>query len=324
MASRQGTLAGKPRHWRMASWSWGCQIAAGLGDAGTAVVIARSTPLAGGLVLGVDAAWTAHQPSGVALVQHQGERWRCLGLAPSYAGFMALAEGRAVDWSARAEGSQPNMAALLQAAEQLSGSRVDLIAFDMPLSTEPIGHRRQADRDVSRVFGSRGCAVHSPTVQRPGAIADGIRQQLEPLGYRLQVAGDRPAPGGLIEVYPHVALLALLERPYRVPYKVSRSLQYWRAEHLPVTERILRLLAEFRRIRDGLAQHIEAINLPLPHPTDVQALAALKPLEDGLDALICSWVAIEHLQGRTQGLGDATAAIWCPMAAFAQLQAPQR
>ena len=37
----------------------------------------------------------------------------------------------------------------------------------------------------------------------------------------------------LIECYPHVDLLALLNRNYRVPYKVSRSAQYWKAEQPP-------------------------------------------------------------------------------------------
>ena len=35
-------------------------------------------------------------------------------------------------------------------------------------------------------------------------------------------------------------------------------------------------------------------------------------VEDMLDALICAWIGIEHLEGRTIGLGDATAAIWVP------------
>jgi len=282
----------------------------------TAVVSTRPTLDTGDLVLGIDAAWTAHQPSGVSLVQRHGERWQCLALAPSYASFIALADGIPLDWAARAKGSNPDMVELLRAAERMSGGRVDLIAFDMPLSKEPIGNRREADREVSRIFGGRGCAVHSPTAKRPGAIADGIRQQLEEIGYHLQAADDQAGAAGLIEVYPHVALLALLERNYRVPYKVSRSLQYWRADQLSVEERIEKLLHEFRRIHDGLSQHIEAINLQLPQPNEVKALSALKPLEDCLDALVCAWVAIEHLQGRTRGLGDATAAIWCPTAAF--------
>ena len=40
--------------------------------------------------------------------------------------------------------------------------------------------------------------------------------------------------------------------------------------------------------------------------------SSLKPVEDMLDALICAWIGIEHLEGRTFGLGDTTAAIWLP------------
>ena len=62
--------------------------------------------------------------------------------------------------------------------------------------------------------------------ERPGAIADQLRANFAALGYPLQTSGsDRAAPA-LIECYPHVALLALLQRDYRMSYKVSRSGQY--------------------------------------------------------------------------------------------------
>lgn len=195
-------------------------------------------PIAVSLVLGIDAAWTAHQPSGVALVEQSGESSRCLAVAPSYNSFLTLAEGIPVDWQGRPHGSIPEMAALLAAAERIGGRPVDLIAFDMPLSTEPISARRAADRQVSQLFGGRGCAVHSPTAQRPGAIADDIRATLQKLGYPLHVVGDAQGQKGLIEVYPHVALLALLQLPFRFPYKVSRSLQYWKSERLSAAGRI--------------------------------------------------------------------------------------
>ena len=52
----------------------------------------------------------------------------------------------------------------------------------------------------------------------------------------------------------------------------------------------------------------------IPTAAEVRSLASLKPIEDMLDALICSWVGIKHLQSRTAGLGDANAAIWIPVA----------
>lgn len=227
----------------------------------------RSTPVAGDVVLGIDAAWTAHQPSGVALVKRNAEGWSCVALAPSYASFLALANGTAIDWSARAHGDRPDMAALITAAERLTGRPVDLLAFDMPLSTELVRSRRAADRLVSQQFGNRGCAVHSPMPQRPGAIADDIRESLEQSGYALRTAIDQSAAGGVIEVYPHVALLALLNRHYRLPYKVSRSQQYWKTEVLSVQQRIERLLAQFQLIHDALVQKISSIDLLMPHLT---------------------------------------------------------
>ena len=48
-------------------------------------------------ILGIDAAWTAHEPSGVALVRFDGGSWRCVAVAPCYASFIALAGGLPVD-----------------------------------------------------------------------------------------------------------------------------------------------------------------------------------------------------------------------------------
>lgn len=272
----------------------------------------KATTAAGGrTVLGIDAAWTDHQPSGVALVQQQGQSWRCLAVAPSYASFLALAEGFPVDWGARHRGSKPDVRELLNASARMAGRPVDLIAIDMPLSTEPIGGRRSADQQVSSEYGSRGCSVHSPTTTRPGALADELRSDLEQLGHPLQTTTtQQSAAGGVLEVYPNVAVLALLGCDYRLEYKVSRSSRYWPG--LPIQQRIENLLGNFRRIHGALERQIEAIDLPLPEPAAMATLSALKPLEDSLDALVCAWMAMQHLQSRTRALGDSSAAIWCP------------
>ena len=60
----------------------------------------------GHCVLGIDAAWTTHNPSGVALVQRTAEGWQCLSLAPSYDAFIGLAQGQYWDPKAKASGSR--------------------------------------------------------------------------------------------------------------------------------------------------------------------------------------------------------------------------
>ena len=272
----------------------------------------KPDPINAPCVLGIDAAWTAHNPSGVALVQRKAKGWQCLAVAPSYTSFLAQASGQDWDPQQKATGSRPDPAALLQASKQLGGAEVSCVSVDMPLATTPITSRRAADTAIASRFGTRGCAVHSPSAQRPGAIADQLRADFAALGVPLRTTTPHLQGPALIECYPHVALLALLKRDYRVPYKVSRSGQYWKAEQLTRSERIERLLDQFQAIKAGLDVYISGIPELIPEPAEVTTLASLKPVEDMLDALICAWVGIEHLEGRTVGLGDSSAAIWVP------------
>ena len=264
-------------------------------------------------ILGIDAAWTAGEPSGVALVQQTGRRWRCLASAASYAAFVELADGRTPDWTRTGVGTVPGAEKLLDAASRLAGEPTTLVTVDMPVSTSPILGRRAADREVSRAFGAQWCSAHSPGPVRPGPLGAELSRQFSKAGYPVATTST---PGGtrhrLVEVYPHPALLVLLQRDRRVPYKVGKSSRYWQGTS--IDERIARLLIEFGAIRRGLATHIDDIAIPLPHAETVKSLAALKPLEDALDALVCCWVGCEYLEGRSFPLGDETAAVWCPRA----------
>ena len=269
-------------------------------------------PNSGHCVLGIDAAWAAHQPSGIALVQNTVSGWSCLAIAPSYEAFIAQASGQGWDPEQKATGSRPDPEALLKACQQLADAEVSCISVDMPLATTPITSRRAADTAISSRFGPRGCAVHSPSAERPGAIADQLRADFAALGYPLHTNGSGQATPALIECYPHVALLALLTRGFRVPYKVGRSSKYWKSKRPSRHQRIEWLLEEFQNIKGGLEKHISGIPNIIPAPSEVTSLASLKPVEDMLDGLICAWIGIEHLEGRTVGLGDDTAAIWVP------------
>jgi len=263
-------------------------------------------------ILAIDAAWTASQPSGVSLVQQRGSGWHCIALAPSYQSFIEKSAESATDWSVtRFAGSEPDISRLLEAAAQLAGRAVDLVTLDMPVARTPFSARREADRAVSREFSSRWCAAHSPTPVRPGPLGARISDALSAAGYELATTATL-SPGGrqFLEVYPHPALLSLLRRSKRVPYKVSKSRKYWPGQ--PVPGRIRNLLDEFIAIRDALVEVFDGVSLELPEPTTVRSLTALKRYEDALDALVCAWVGVEYLAGRTVPLGNDDAAIWCP------------
>jgi predicted RNase H-like nuclease len=263
-------------------------------------------------ILAIDAAWTAKQPSGVAAVAKNSSGWQCMAVAPNYEHFFKQASTKNSNWpSSRLAGSSPDVPQLLKAAQQITGMPIDLITVDMPLSTISFTSRREADNAISREFGGRWCSAHTPNVNRPGKLGAQLSTDFKTAGYPLAtaVSPKRSIPC-LIEVYPHPALLSLLKRPRRFPYKVAKSRKYW--PDLDVCERIKTLLAEFREIHSALSRSFDKLPFDLPHPSQVRCLSHLKPYEDALDSLICAWVGIEYLNGGAVPLGDDTAAIWCP------------
>lgn len=263
-------------------------------------------------VLAIDAAWTVTEPSGVALVQEGEWGWQCLAVAPSYEEFLAQANGKQTDWAARKfVGSRPNMIKLLESAGELAGDKIDLICVDMPMATVRFASRRAADNAVSRQFGSRWCSTHTPSEDRPGQLGESMSSALRATGFALAtVQRPEPARPHLVEVYPHLGLLSLLNRQRRVPYKVSRSNTYW--PRSSVRQRIENLMREFREIYAALEDAFGPLGFELPTDASVTHVSRLKRYEDVLDALVCAWIGVKYLGGQAEPLGDATAAIWCP------------
>lgn len=257
------------------------------------------------VVLGIDAAWTAHNPSGVALAVDDGAgRWRLVAVVPSYADFY-----RAADLGdAQVPPGAPSAERLLAAAHCLAGAPVDLVAIDMPLSHEPITGRRASDRAISSAFGSRHAATHSPSASRPGAISDRLRAGFAAAGHPLLTASI--ATPGLIEVYPHPALIILANADRRLAYKLSRARKYFPSAG--PAERRAAIVTEWRRIAALLETKIAGVAELLPPVDAGLPIATLKGHEDALDAIVCAHVAIEALDGRAEPFGDEVSAIWVP------------
>ena len=177
------------------------------------------------VVLGIDAAWTKGEPSGCAVVVSSRTDWQCLGVAPSYHAFLSLSDGQTVPWqTGRFVGGAPDVKALLAAAHKLAGAPVDVVAIDMPVATVPIAGRREADNFISAAFGGQGCSTHSPSASRPGPLGEFLSDEFKRAGYSIAHAAEAAGmPMRLVEVYPHPALLALLNCQFRVPYKVGKS-----------------------------------------------------------------------------------------------------
>ncbi len=216
-------------------------------------------------VLGIDAAWTATQPSGVALAVERATGWELRAVAPSYQRFHASADP-ALPSEIRPSGSVPVAFDLLSSAQALAGGPVDLVAFDMPLSRAPIKARRFCDNEVSRRYGANKCGTHSPSEKRPGLISDALRAGFEQAGYPLQTM--TLATPGIIEVYPHPALVVLSGAKHRLPYKAGKTKSYWPT--LDREERRAQLDRQWSEIIALLDREISGVSaaLPLLPPTD--------------------------------------------------------
>jgi predicted RNase H-like nuclease len=262
-------------------------------------------------VLGIDAAWTETQPSGVALVEEISSGWRLVAVATSYARFHALAGGPE---AGRPSGSRPEAKSLVEACERLMGRPPDVVAIDMPLSLEPIVGRRASDLAVSRAYGAKKCATHSPSAERPGKISDALREAFADCGYRLQTAAHPSPPyldtPALIEVYPHPALVELTGATERLRYKISRANKYWPA--LKPAERRENLLEAWTEIAAALEPQIEGVTAGLPALGAIASGLDLKAHEDALDGVVCAWVGVCALEGTAAAFGDANSAIWIP------------
>jgi predicted RNase H-like nuclease len=258
-------------------------------------------------VLGIDAAWTCTQSSGVALAAETAAGWELKAVAPSYQRFHALMADDLVG-EVRPSGSIPDPAALLASCSARYDRAVDLIAIDMPLSHEPINGRRVSDNAISKEYGQRKCGTHSPTASRPGRMSDDMRENFGRAGYQLQtIAISAP---GLIEVYPHSALVQLARAPERLPYKASKVHKYWPA--LVPKKRRAKLYRQWSEIVALLENEIRGVAAALSELELGASGAKVKAREDEIDAVVCAWVAICALQGRAKPFGNHQAAIWVP------------
>jgi predicted RNase H-like nuclease len=258
-------------------------------------------------VLGIDAAWTPRQPSGVALAMETLAGWKIVAVESSYERFQMLAETKVAP-DVRPSGSVPDVPVLLRSAERLAGRRVDLVAIDMPLSHAPIIGRRKSDDAVSCAYGAKQCGTHSPSAERPGQISDKLKQDFQQSGYPLGTLSVRcPA---LIEVYPHPALVELANASKRLPYKAAKIRKYW--PNVAPEERRSRLFVQWRGIVQLLDLEVMRVADVIPELDATAKGVVLKAYEDMLDAVVCAWVGICVLEGRAKPFGDNQSAIWVP------------
>jgi predicted RNase H-like nuclease len=232
-------------------------------------------------------------------------RWALRAIASSYQDFTGVPCDHSVPGQPR---YLPDISSLLKHGEQIAQSAIDLIAVDIPLARSPITGRRTSDDAVSIAYGGRGCGTHTQNAARQGRFSEFLRKDFGRAGYALQTTSIRTS--GLIEVYPHPALVELAGTSKRLPYKLSRVGRYWPSlQPLERRERLVRVWSAIVRL---LNTEIDGVIGTLPPVCAADGVEQLKCYEDMLDAVVCAWVGICALEGRAIAFGDYESAIWVP------------
>lgn len=258
-------------------------------------------------VLGIDAAWTQKNASGVAVAIEEENGWQLKGAWPSVAHFLAEAHGQPSP--EKVSGGVACADELLAATSALAGNAPDLVAIDMPMALKRITSRRGSDQAISRAYGAKWCAAHTPSASRPGPISDRLRREFEDAGYGLCIS-EITTPG-LIEVYPHPALVELCDEPKRLPYKVGKMRSYW-PKASPAHRRLL-LSGEWSAIGAVLEPYLQGSEAYCS--TFDLTPKQLKAQEDMIDAIVCCICAIRALNDGAKPLrDDESSAIWVPLA----------
>lgn len=257
-------------------------------------------------VLGIDAAWTETEPSGIALVTVNDNRdIKIVKLARSYEEFYA----HKIKWDKNVNGSKPELSKIINYCRN-NDWNVNHIALDIPLSPDTIIERREADKQISKKYGGRGASTHSPNSDRPGEVSVNMFKQLMEEGFIWN--GDVHNERTFIEVYPHTAIIELFKYEYRFPYKVQKINKYWPTDNSETRKQ--KIKANLNELRNKLSLYTS--NLPefIPELSLEKNYTTkfLKGYEDVLDALVCAITGVFYLNGKVKRYGDELSAIWVP------------
>jgi predicted RNase H-like nuclease len=170
---------------------------------------------------------------------------------------------------------------------------------------------------VTSAYISRKAGTHSPTAERPGPISRMLFEQLSDCGFKWlhakAASSHSESSRVFIEVYPHPAIIELLQLNERLRYKMSKRQKYW--PELDRAARWANVARQLDRLRAALNNRILGVTQQLfSAQTFVKngRTSYLKSYEDAIDAIVCAWIGCEFLAGRCVAYGDEESAIWLP------------
>jgi predicted RNase H-like nuclease len=231
-------------------------------------------------VIGVDLAWGARNCSGVCVVE----------------------DGHVLDSACLRSDDEIEAWIRAWAADDL------LVAFDAPLIVRNRTGRRPCENVVASAFAAEHAGPYPAnlTLLRGDVRAHRLARRLK-LSVAPAALHRRPLRAA-IEVYPHPALVVLLDRAERLPYKAKqgRSVD---VRHAAMCELVqgLESLKRFDPPLDVTTSTRWPALVATCHARRPQAV--MKRLEDELDAYVCAYIAWYHLAWagrRSLTVGDGT------------------
>lgn len=217
--------------------------------------------------IGIDLAWSDRNPSGLVVIDDAGE--------------------------VKASAYLTDLDAIAGFCLTHATGEPALVAVDAPLAVPNERGHREADRALMRLFGGRRLGAHVASRSRLTELYGGVRG--EALLARLGGTVD-----GVIEVYPHAALMAWFDLPAPLAYKRGSL-----ARRLQGLQQLVDLLRRLRQAEPPLVVE----SAPWLVGSDEGGLtgAGVEQLESLLDALVCAYVASYCRRwgdGRCARLGD--------------------
>lgn len=260
--------------------------------------------------LGIDAAWTVKEPSGISLI-HCNDPHSCdiLRAGRSFDEFIS----GSINWNEKVTGSEPKLDEIIDCCKEYI-SLPNIISIDMPIANYKIETRRFCENQISVTYGGKGASTHSPTKERPGNISVSYFEQLTKLRYVWKTKDSNIIGDSFIEVFPHTAIIEYLNLNYRYEYKVSKKNSYKTWKHLSSEEKNLKLKDNLNYLTSFLSKRVINIYkyLPILRSEENYSMSFLKGYEDLIDSIICSLVGIDYKENDIKGFGDERGTIWVP------------
>ena len=162
-----------------------------------------------------------------------------------------------------------------------------VVAIDAPLIIRNQEGQRPCETRVSECYGDRHASCHTTNLRLyPDAVSVRLASELWSLGFRHAPDVADPKNGlVMLEVYPHAALVELFQLP-----SILRNKKGTVAKRRCGLRELQQLLTQLSLFNPPLQCTVELSEF-LTKDVDSLRGTGLKAYEDGLDAIVCAYIA---------------------------------